>query len=115
MGHMKKKVVRLTESFKEIKEANRLLPTSISKVISEREPTKRWEIKSSYGDSGLIYRDDHSAAYVASRMPSVFAACFRVLTEVFIPHFLLSSFFPFDSPPHPLTPRLFPPSALLGS
>ncbi|KAH9616987.1 hypothetical protein KSS87_004310 [Heliosperma pusillum] len=87
VGHMKKKVLRLRESFNHIKEINRLLPQSASKELVEdplksMDQSQRWKIKSSYGDTGLIYRDDHSAAYVASRMPSVFAACFRVLREV---------------------------------
>ncbi|KAH9613708.1 hypothetical protein KSS87_021771 [Heliosperma pusillum] len=86
VGHMKKKVLRLRESFNHIKEINRLLPQSASKELVEdplksMDQSQRWKIKSSYGDTGLIYRDDHSAAYVASRMPSVFAACFRVLVR----------------------------------
>ncbi|XP_074272787.1 rsm22-cox11 tandem protein 2, mitochondrial [Silene latifolia] len=86
VGHMKKKVLRLRESFNHIKEFNRLLPQSVSKAMVEDplgiEKSQRWKIKSSYGDTGLTYRDDNTAAYIASRMPSAFAACFRVLREV---------------------------------
>ncbi|KAL2902856.1 Methyltransferase-like protein 17 mitochondrial [Bienertia sinuspersici] len=79
MGHMKKKVLRLSESFGEIKDANRLLPSSLSKELVEdplksMEHSKRWKIKSVYGDIGLTYTDDQTVAYVATRMPAVYAA-----------------------------------------
>ncbi|KAL3499180.1 hypothetical protein ACH5RR_038273 [Cinchona calisaya] len=85
--HMKRKVLSLSESFTEIKEVNQLLPTSTSKELVEdplksMESSKRWKIKSSYGDIGLKYKDDQTIAYVASRMPAVYAACYRVLSEV---------------------------------
>lgn len=85
---MKRKVLRLSESFNDIKDVNLQLTTSTSKELvedplkSSMESSKRWKIKSSYGDIGFKYRDDQTVAYVASRMPAVFSACYRVLTEV---------------------------------
>lgn len=84
---MKRKVLRLSESFSQIKETNLMLPTSTSKELFE-DPLKsvdcsrRWKIKSAYGDIGLKYRDDETLAYVASRMPAVYSALYRVLSEV---------------------------------
>ncbi|KAJ4840928.1 hypothetical protein Tsubulata_001133 [Turnera subulata] len=85
--HMKRKVLRLSESFSSIKETNLMLASTTSKELVEDpfkslERSKRWKIKSSYGDIGLSYRDDETIAYVASRMPAVFSACYRVLSEV---------------------------------
>ncbi|XP_071919885.1 rsm22-cox11 tandem protein 2, mitochondrial-like isoform X1 [Coffea arabica] len=85
--HMKRKVLSLSESFHEVKEVNLLLPRSTSKELVEdplksMQSSKRWKIKSAYGDIGLKYRDDETIAYVASRMPAVYAACYRVLSEV---------------------------------
>lgn len=85
--HMKRNVLRLSESFNDIKDANLQLATSTSKELVEdplksMESSKRWKIKSSYGDTGLKYREDQTVAYVASRMPAVFSACRRVLSEV---------------------------------
>ncbi|XP_021757722.1 methyltransferase-like protein 17, mitochondrial [Chenopodium quinoa] len=87
MGHMKKKVLRLSASFAEIKDVNRLLPMSISKELVEdplksMEQSKRWKIKSEYGDIGLTYTDDETVAYVATRMPAVYSACYRILREI---------------------------------
>ncbi|CAI9291068.1 unnamed protein product [Lactuca saligna] len=85
--HMKRKVLRLSESFNSIKDVNLQLAASTARELIE-DPlkyvgsSKRWKIKSSYGDIGLKYRDDQTIAYVASRMPAVFSACHRVLTEV---------------------------------
>lgn len=85
--HMKRKVSRLSESFNTIKDVNLQLTASTARELIE-DPlkyvgcSKRWKIKSSYGDIGLKYRDDQTIAYVASRMPAVFSACHRVLTEV---------------------------------
>ena len=42
----------------------------------------RWKVRSAYGDIGLRYREDETVAYVASRMPAIYAACHRVLREV---------------------------------
>ncbi|XP_061366809.1 uncharacterized protein LOC133309959 isoform X1 [Gastrolobium bilobum] len=85
--YMKRKVLRLSQSFKEIKDVNLQLATTTSKEIVEDplkslEQSKRWKIKSSYGDIGLTYREDETIAYVASRMPAVYSACYRVLKEV---------------------------------
>uniref|UniRef100_A0A5B7BD60 Methyltransferase-like protein 17, mitochondrial n=1 Tax=Davidia involucrata TaxID=16924 RepID=A0A5B7BD60_DAVIN len=85
--HMKRKVLSLSESFSEIKDINLQLTISTSKELVEdplksMERSKRWKIKSSYGDIGLKYRDDQTVAYVASRMPAVYSACYRVLSEV---------------------------------
>lgn len=85
--HMKRKVARLSESFNTIKDVNLQLAASTARELIE-DPlkyvgcSKRWKIKSSYGDIGLKYRDDQTIAYVASRMPAVFSACHRVLIEV---------------------------------
>lgn len=84
---MKRKVLRLSESFCEIKDVNLLLTASTSRELVEdplksMERSKRWKIKSAYGDIGLKYRDDETVAYVASRMPAVYSACYRVLSEV---------------------------------
>lgn len=83
---MRRKVLRLSESFNEIKQVNLLLPQSTSKGLVEDplnlERSKRWKIKSVYGDIGLKYSDDETIAYVASRMPAVYCACYRVLSEV---------------------------------
>ncbi|XP_043689019.1 methyltransferase-like protein 17, mitochondrial [Telopea speciosissima] len=85
--NMKRKVLSLSESFSDIKEVNLQLCTSTSKELVEdplksMERSKRWKIKTSYGDIGLKYRDDETVAYVASRMPAVYSACYRVLSEV---------------------------------
>ncbi|OAY59721.1 methyltransferase-like protein 17, mitochondrial [Manihot esculenta] len=85
--HMKRKVLRLSESFSEIKDVNLMLTTTTSKELVEdpfksMERSKRWKIKSAYGDIGLKYTDDETVAYVASRMPAVFSACHRVFSEV---------------------------------
>ncbi|XP_057520443.1 uncharacterized protein LOC130800790 [Amaranthus tricolor] len=85
--HMKNRVRRLTASFAEIKDVNRLLPSTLSKELVEDpikwlEKSQRWKIKSEYGDIGLTYADDQTVAYVASRMPSVYSACFRILREI---------------------------------
>ncbi|KAJ4952915.1 hypothetical protein NE237_029747 [Protea cynaroides] len=85
--NMKRNVLRLSESFCEIKEVNLQLSASTSKELIEdplksMERSKRWKIKTSYGDVGFKYRDDQTVAYVASRMPAVYSACHRVLREV---------------------------------
>lgn len=84
---MKRKVLSLSKSLSQIKEVNLLLPTTTSKELVEdplklMNSSKRWKIKSAYGDIGLQYRDDETIAYVASRMPAVYSACCRVLSEV---------------------------------
>ncbi|XP_022159801.1 methyltransferase-like protein 17, mitochondrial isoform X1 [Momordica charantia] len=85
--HLKRKVLRLSESFSGIKDVNLQLAATTSKELVEDplksvEQSKRWKIKSCYGDIGFQYRDDETIAYVASRMPAVFSACYRVLNEV---------------------------------
>lgn len=54
----------------------------VADPLKSMEQSQRWKIKSAYGDIGLTYRDDETVAYVASRMPAVYSACFRVLSEV---------------------------------
>uniref|UniRef100_A0A803LWN9 Uncharacterized protein n=1 Tax=Chenopodium quinoa TaxID=63459 RepID=A0A803LWN9_CHEQI len=103
MGHMKKKVLRLSASFAEIKDVNRLLPMSISKELVEdplksMEQSKRWKIKSEYGDIGLTYTDDETVAYVATRMPAVYSACYRILREVSVIPFAIKRRVPEFSP-----------------
>ncbi|CAM8902517.1 unnamed protein product [Rhodiola kirilowii] len=85
--HMKRKVLRLSESFNEIKRVNLMLPQSTSKDIigdplTSAAQAQRWKIKSAYGDIGFTYREDEAVAYVASRMPAVYSALYRVLSEV---------------------------------
>ncbi|PON73589.1 Ribosomal protein Rsm22, bacterial-type [Parasponia andersonii] len=85
--HMKRKVLRLSQSLNEIKDVNHQLTAATSKELVEDplksvDQSKRWKIQSSYGDIGLMYGDDETIAYVASRMPAVFSACYRVLKEV---------------------------------
>ncbi|KAG4960013.1 hypothetical protein JHK87_036646 [Glycine soja] len=82
--YMKRKVLRLSQTFNQIKDVNLQLASTTAKKIVEDpfEQSKRWKITSSYGDIGLIYRDEETNAYVASRMPAVYSACYRVLKEV---------------------------------
>ncbi|KAK7849806.1 methyltransferase-like protein 17 [Quercus suber] len=86
--HMKRKVLRLSQSLNTIKDVNAQMVMTTSRELVE-DPLKtvehskqRWKIKSSYGDIGFKYMEDETAAYVASRMPAVFSACYRVLKEV---------------------------------
>lgn len=85
---MKRKVLRLSQSLNTIKDVNAQMVMTTSRELVE-DPLKtvehskqRWKIKSSYGDIGFKYMEDEAAAYVASRMPAVFSACYRVLKEV---------------------------------
>ncbi|XP_027354026.1 uncharacterized protein LOC113864476 [Abrus precatorius] len=85
--YMRRKVLRLSQSFNQIKDVNLQLATSTAEKIVEDplksfEQSKRWKIKSAYGDIGLTYTDAETIAYVASRMPAVYSACYRVLKEV---------------------------------
>ncbi|KAF9601328.1 hypothetical protein IFM89_018756 [Coptis chinensis] len=85
--NLKRKVLSLSQSFDKLKDANLLLTASMSRELVEDpfkaiERSKRWKIKSAYGDIGFKYRDDQTIAYVASRMPAVYSACHRVLKEV---------------------------------
>ncbi|KAK7243357.1 hypothetical protein RIF29_38150 [Crotalaria pallida] len=85
--HMKRKVLRLSQSFNDIKDVSLHLANTTSREILEDplkslEQSKRWKIQSSCGDIGLMYSDEETIAYVASRMPAVYSACHRVLKEV---------------------------------
>ncbi|ONK81826.1 uncharacterized protein A4U43_C01F33260 [Asparagus officinalis] len=87
-AHMNRKVLRLSESFSRIKDVNLQLSATASRELVE-DPLRsidrrsgRWKIRSAYGDIGLRYSEDETVAYVASRMPAVYSACFRVLKEV---------------------------------
>lgn len=80
-------MLSLSQSFNGIKKANLLLPSSTSKELVEdplksMERTQRWKLSTSYGDVGLRYQEDQAIAYVAARMPAVYSALYRVLTEV---------------------------------
>lgn len=85
---MKRNVLMLSQSFNKIKDSNFLLTASASKEFVEdplksiEKTSQRWKIESKYGDIGLKYREDETVAYVASRMPAVYSACYRVLSEV---------------------------------
>ncbi|KAK2647524.1 hypothetical protein Ddye_015013 [Dipteronia dyeriana] len=75
--HMKRKVLRLSESSNEIKGKNLMLTESTSKELFEDplksiDQSKRWKIKSFYRDISLAYRDNETIVYVASRMPVVY-------------------------------------------
>ncbi|CAA2956545.1 37S ribosomal S22, mitochondrial-like isoform X3 [Olea europaea subsp. europaea] len=85
--HMRRKVLSLSKSFNEIKEVNLLLPTTSSKGLVEdplksMEQSQRWKVKTAYGDIGLRYHEDQTIAYLAARMPAVYSALYRVLSEV---------------------------------
>ena len=80
--HTRNKVLRLSQSLNEIKGASLQISAAASMELVDEAQSRRWKIQSSYGDIGLQYRDDHDIAYVASRMPAVFSACYRVLSEV---------------------------------
>ncbi|EXC52362.1 Methyltransferase-like protein 17 [Morus notabilis] len=80
--HTRNKVLRLSQSLNEIKGASLQITAAASKDLVDERQSRRWKIQSSYGDIGLKYRDDQTIAYVASRMPAVFSACYRVLSEV---------------------------------
>ncbi|KAL2543789.1 methyltransferase [Forsythia ovata] len=85
--HMRRKVLNLSQSFNEIKEVNLLLPTTSSKGLVEdplksMEQSQRWKVKTAYGDIGLRYQEDQTIAYLAARMPAVYSALYRVLSEV---------------------------------
>lgn len=84
---MRQKVLSLSRSFNGIKEANLLLPSSTSKELVEdplkaMERSQRWKLSTAYGDVGLRYEENQAIAYVAARMPAVYSALYRVLSEV---------------------------------
>ncbi|KAK6935580.1 Ribosomal protein Rsm22-like, partial [Dillenia turbinata] len=73
--YMRRKVLRLSESFSTIKDANLQICATTSKELVEDPlksviPAQRWKIKSAYGDIGLKYKEGETVAYVASRMPA---------------------------------------------
>ncbi|KAL9166982.1 hypothetical protein ABFS82_05G066500 [Erythranthe guttata] len=85
--NMRRNVLSLCRSFNDIKEANLLLPSSTSKELVEdplksMESSQRWKLSTSYRDVGLKYQEEQAVAYVASRMPAVYSALYRVLSEV---------------------------------
>lgn len=85
--NMRRKVLSLSQSFNGIKEANLLLASSTSKELVEdplkaMERSQRWKLSTAYGDVGLRYQEDQAVAYVAARMPAVYSALYRVLSEV---------------------------------
>ncbi|KAG8382546.1 hypothetical protein BUALT_Bualt05G0088600 [Buddleja alternifolia] len=85
--NMSRKVLSLSQSFNGIKEVNLLLPNTTSTELVEdplkaMERSQRWKVKTSYGDVGLKYHEDQTVAYVAARMPAVYSALYRVLSEV---------------------------------
>lgn len=79
-------MLSLSRSLDGIKEANLLLPSMKSKDLVD-DPLKaierkRWKLATAYGDGGLKYHEDQAIAYVAARMPAVYSALYRVLSEV---------------------------------
>lgn len=95
---MNRKVLLLSESFCRIKDVNLKLASTTSQELIE-DPLKsitqrsgRWKIRSAYGDIGLRYGEDETVAYVASRMPAVYSAIYRVLKEVHFSINLSSSY-----------------------
>ncbi|KAM3402743.1 hypothetical protein ACQJBY_006513 [Aegilops geniculata] len=89
--HMHRKVLLLSSSFERAKGTGAELAAASTRSAllddphapaSAEQRTARWKVQSSYGDIGLRYREDETVAYVASRMPAIYAACHRVLREV---------------------------------
>ncbi|KQJ97493.1 probable S-adenosyl-L-methionine-dependent RNA methyltransferase RSM22, mitochondrial [Brachypodium distachyon] len=89
--HMHRKVLMLSSSFERAKGTGAELTAAATRGALLDDPhapagaeqrTARWKVQSSYGDTGLQYREDETVAYVASRMPAIYAACHRVLREV---------------------------------
>lgn len=79
-------MLSLSRSLDGIKEANLLLPSKKSRDLVD-DPLKalerkRWKLATAYGDAGLKYHEDQAIAYVAARMPAVYSALYRVLSEV---------------------------------
>ncbi|CAA6656337.1 unnamed protein product [Spirodela intermedia] len=87
--HMHRKVLLLSESLCSVKKANLgIADAAIRELIDDPLKSvdmrsRRWKIRSSYGDIGLSYHDDETSAYVASRMPafSLLAAVRRRLPD----------------------------------
>ncbi|GJM91258.1 hypothetical protein PR202_ga07617 [Eleusine coracana subsp. coracana] len=90
-AHMNRKVLLLSASFDRAKGTGAELAAAATRGALLDDPNApagaeqraaRWKVRSAYGDIGLRYREDETVAYVASRMPAIYAACHRVLREV---------------------------------
>lgn len=90
-AHMNRKVLLLSASFDRAKGTGAELAAAATRAALLDDPnaplgadqrSARWKVRSAYGDIGLRYREDETVAYVASRMPAIYAACHRVLREV---------------------------------
>jgi hypothetical protein len=88
---MNRKVLLLSASFDRAKGTSAELAAAATRGALLDEPNApagaeqwaaRWKVRSAYGDIGLRYREDETVAYVASRMPAIYAACHCVLREV---------------------------------
>jgi 5-oxoprolinase (ATP-hydrolysing) len=88
---MHRKVLLLSSSFERAKGTGVELAAAATRgaliddphaPVGAEQRTARWKVRSAYGDIGLQYRADETVAYVASRMPAIYAACHRVLREV---------------------------------
>jgi hypothetical protein len=88
---MNRKVLLLSASFDRAKGTGAELAAAATRAALLDDPnapsgaeqrSARWKVRSAYGDIGLRYREDETVAYVASRMPAIYAACHRVLREV---------------------------------
>ena len=88
---MHRKVLLLSSSFERAKGTGAELAAAATRgsliddphaPVGAEQRTARWKVRSVYGDIGLQYRADETVAYVASRMPAIYAACHRVLREV---------------------------------
>lgn len=88
---MNRKVLLLSASFDRAKGTGAELAAAATRGALLDDPNApagaeqraaRWKVRSAYGDIGLRYREDETVAYVASRMPAIYAACHRVLREV---------------------------------
>ena len=88
---MNRKVLLLSASFDRAKGTGAELAAAATRGALLDDPNApsgaeqraaRWKVRSAYGDIGLQYREDETVAYVASRMPAIYAACHRVLREV---------------------------------
>lgn len=88
---MHRKVLLLSSNFERAKGTGAELAAAATRgaliddphaPVGAEQRTARWKVRSAYGDIGLQYRADETVAYVASRMPAIYAACHRVLREV---------------------------------
>lgn len=99
---MNRKVLLLSDSFQRAKGTGAELAAAATRGALLDDPrapagpeqrAARWKVRSAYGDIGLRYREDETVAYVASRMPAIYAACHRVLREVQEPPALVTVVF----------------------